>query len=126
MADRSAQRLTTSWHPVVQPGGISAYLDAPTRLPRPLTPATAWERVGDWLATPVTWIPQPGPEHGQILGELFRRHEVRGNLVPDAMLAALAIEHGLTLHSTDTDFALFSELRWTNPLDLAQDTEGAG
>lgn len=36
--------------------------------------------------------------------------------MPDAMLAALAIEHGLTLHSTDTDFARFTELRWENPL----------
>jgi len=43
-------------------------------------------------------------------------HDIRGNLVPDAMLAALAIEHGLTLHSTDTDFARFTELRWKNPL----------
>jgi predicted nucleic acid-binding protein len=35
------------------------------------------------------------------------------------MLAALAIEHGLTLYSTDTDFARFSGLRWTNPLETA-------
>lgn len=86
-----------------------------------MPPNTAWERVGDWLAAPATWIPQPGPEHNRILGDLFRKYEVHGNLVPDAMLAALAIEHGLTLHSTDTDFALFGELRWTNPLDGAQD-----
>ena len=39
-----------------------------------------------------------------------------GNLMPDAMLAALAIEHGVTLYSTDTDFAKFRELRWENPL----------
>lgn len=39
-----------------------------------------------------------------------------GNLVPDALLAALAIEHGLTLCSTDTDFARFRDLRWENPL----------
>jgi toxin-antitoxin system PIN domain toxin len=92
----------------------------PRAFPRPLASATAWERVNDWLSAPATWIPQPGPEHGRILGELFSKHDVHGNLVPDAMLAALAIEHGLTLHSTDTDFALFSELRWTNPLDVAQ------
>jgi len=41
---------------------------------------------------------------------------VNGNLVPDAHLAALAIEHGLTLCSTDGDFARFSALKWFNPL----------
>lgn len=41
---------------------------------------------------------------------------VHGNLVPDAHLAALAIEHGLILCSTDSDFARFPALRWTNPL----------
>lgn len=66
--------------------------------------------------TPVAWIPTPGPGHGRILGELVSTQEVSGNLVPDAMLAALAVEHGLTLYSTDTDFARFGALRWENPL----------
>ncbi len=88
----------------------------PRAFEHPLSPATAWERAIDWLAAPVAWIPAPGPEHGRILGELMTTHDVRGNLVPDAMLAALAVEHGLTLYSTDTDFARFRELRWENPL----------
>lgn len=83
---------------------------------RPLAPAVAWERVTDWLAAPVAWIPEPGPEHARVLGDLVVRHEVRGNLVPDAQLAALALEHGLTVYSTDTDFARFREIRWQNPL----------
>jgi toxin-antitoxin system PIN domain toxin len=91
----------------------------PRAFPRPLSPATAWERVTDWLAAPVAWIPEPGPEHTRILGDLITRHDIRGNLVPDAMLAALAIEHGLTLCSTDTDFARFPELRWEDPLRSA-------
>jgi toxin-antitoxin system PIN domain toxin len=91
----------------------------PRAFPRPLSPATACERVNDWLSSPVAWIPQPGPEHSRILSQLITKHDTRGNLVPDAMLAALALEHGLTLYSTDTDFALFSGLRWTNPLDSA-------
>jgi predicted nucleic acid-binding protein len=41
---------------------------------------------------------------------------LRGNLVPDAQLAALALEHGLTVCSADTDFARFGEVRWENPL----------
>ena len=47
---------------------------------------------------------------------MIRRCDVRGNLVPDAVLAALAIEHGLELCSADTDFARFTEVRWRNPL----------
>jgi uncharacterized protein len=83
---------------------------------RPLSPRTAWDRVRDWLAAPAAWIPEPGRDYGRILGELVIRHKVRGNLVPDAMLAALAIEHGITLFSTDADFARFAEVRWENPL----------
>jgi toxin-antitoxin system PIN domain toxin len=88
----------------------------PRAFPRPLSPATAWERVTDWLSTPVAWIPQAGPEHPRILGHLIAAHDVHGTLVPDAMLAALAIEHGLTLYSTDTDFARVPDLRWEDPL----------
>jgi uncharacterized protein len=72
--------------------------------------------VSDWLAAPAAWVPGPGPDYGQILGDLVRRHDVRGNLVPDAQLAALAIEHGVEVCSADTDFARFPEVRWTNPL----------
>jgi hypothetical protein len=88
----------------------------PRAFERPLPPAVAWERVSDWLAAPAAWIPVPGADHPRLLGDLVVRHDVRGNLLPDAMLAALALEHGLTLCSTDTDFARFTELRWTNPL----------
>ncbi|MBA3327953.1 MAG: PIN domain-containing protein [Solirubrobacterales bacterium] len=82
----------------------------------PLSPATAWERVTDWLSAPVAWIPQPGREHAEIVGALITTYDVRGNLMPDAFLAALAIEHGMALYSADTDFARFGELRWENPL----------
>jgi toxin-antitoxin system PIN domain toxin len=88
----------------------------PRAFERPLSAATAWERVTDWLSAPVAWIPSPGHEHARILGSLVTTYDVRGNLVPDAFLAALAIEHGLTLYSTDTDFARFRELRWENPM----------
>jgi predicted nucleic acid-binding protein len=88
---------------------------------QPLAPAMAWERISDWLAAPVAWIPQPGPEHARILGELLTTYEIRGNLVPDAQLAALAIEHGVPVCSTDTDFARFRELHWINPLESTGD-----
>jgi toxin-antitoxin system PIN domain toxin len=84
--------------------------------PRPLAPAAAFDIVTSWLSAPVAWIPEPGPEYARILGQLVVTYDVRGNLVSDAMLAALAIEHGITLYSTDTDFARFKGLRWENPL----------
>jgi toxin-antitoxin system PIN domain toxin len=88
----------------------------PRAFQRPLDPAVGWERVTDWLAAPVAWIPEPGPRYQRILGQLIRTYDVRDNLIPDAALAALAIEHGVALASTDTDFARFRELRWENPL----------
>jgi toxin-antitoxin system PIN domain toxin len=83
---------------------------------RPLTSAEAWRSVAAWLQAPVAWIPQAGPEHPALLGELIVRHEAAGNLIPDVQLAALALEHGLTVCSADTDFARFTEVRWENPL----------
>ncbi|MGH9100611.1 MAG: TA system VapC family ribonuclease toxin [Acidimicrobiales bacterium] len=82
----------------------------------PLDPETAWTSVEEWLAAAPAWVPAPTPRHGEILGNLVRRYELRGNLVSDAVLATLAIEHGLTVCSADTDFARFSEVRWENPL----------
>lgn len=62
------------------------------------------------------WIPEPGPGYGEILLGLLKKYEVRGNLVTDTQLAALAIEHGLAIYSADTDFARFAELTWLNPI----------
>jgi len=98
---------------------LSAFLRIsthPRAFRRPLQPAVAWERIADWLAAPAAWIPTPGSDHARLFGELVTRYEVRGNFVPDAQLAALALEHGLTVCSTDTDFARFPEIRWQNPL----------
>jgi len=78
--------------------------------------AEAWAQVQAWLGCNTTWIPQPGEAHAGLLGELLALPGVEANLVPDAHLAALAIEHGLILCSTDSDFARFPRLRWTNPL----------
>ncbi|MGH8998227.1 MAG: TA system VapC family ribonuclease toxin [Acidimicrobiia bacterium] len=82
----------------------------------PLHPREAWAQVDEWLASPAAWIPVPTDRHAEILGGLVARHELRANLVSDAHLAALAIEHGLELCSADTDFARFPELRWRNPI----------
>ncbi|MEX2034557.1 MAG: TA system VapC family ribonuclease toxin [Xanthobacteraceae bacterium] len=76
----------------------------------------AWDQMKGWLACDPVWIPQPTERHAEVLGTLLSQPGVHGDLVPDAHLAALAIEHGLTLCSTDGDFARFRELKWLNPL----------
>lgn len=82
----------------------------------PKTAADAWKQVKDWLACPTAWIPLPSDQHAEIFGELVNAGNITANLVPDAHLAALAIEHGLELCSTDADFAKFTGLRWQNPI----------
>ena len=88
----------------------------PRAFARPLAPAVAWELLTGWLAAPVAWIPTPGPSHAELLGELVVRYGLGGNVIPDAQLAALALEHGLSVCSADTDFARFKEIRWHNPV----------
>ena len=58
----------------------------------------------------------PGTGHWSIYTRLCREAGAKGNLVPDAFLAALAIEHGCEWITTDRDFARFDGLRWSHPL----------
>lgn len=88
----------------------------PRIFPRPASVAAAWRQVESWLATESVWIPLPTERHQETLAPLMQKAEGRANLVPDAHLAALAIEHGLVLCSTDGDFARFDGLEWQNPL----------
>ena len=78
--------------------------------------ADAWRQMRDWLSAATVRVPEPTDRHVEILGELLALPGVNANLVPDAHLAALALEHGLTLCTTDGDFARFPGLRWMNPL----------
>lgn len=83
---------------------------------RPLSLAEAIERVDGWLAQPCVRVARPTERHWEVLRGLLTRGKAIGNLVTDAHLAALAIEHGATLCSTDADFARFPGLSWKNPL----------
>lgn len=85
----------------------------------PLSPRGAWSYVEEWLDAPSAWVPSPTDRHAVVLGSLIRKYELRGNAIPDAHLATIAIEHGLTMYSGDTDFARFTEVRWENPLHPA-------
>lgn len=82
----------------------------------PLQPAAAWSLVEDWLAADPVWTPAPGSGHVSILGRLVEDMELRGNLISDAVLVALCIEHGLDIVSADSDFARFTEVTWINPV----------
>jgi uncharacterized protein len=86
-------------------------------LPHPLTATQALGVVDGWLAQPPVVVPAPGDGHWRVLRELLRVAGAAGNLTTDAHLAALAIEQGAELCSTDADFARFRGLRWVNPLD---------
>ena len=83
---------------------------------RPVAVSAAWRQVESWLATRSVWVPLPTERHQEVLAPFMASVEGRANLVPDAHLAALAIEHGLVLYSTDGDFARFDGLEWQNPL----------
>lgn len=82
----------------------------------PVTPAEAWRQAEEWLACAPAWIPVAGEAHRELVGGFLKAPWMTSRLVPDAHLAALAIEHGLTLQSTDGDFARFPGLKWENPL----------
>ncbi len=83
----------------------------------PLSAAAAWGQVEEWLGAPSAWIPMETNRHADVMGGLITRYSLAGAIISDAHLAALAIEHGVEMVSTDGDFARFSEVRWRNPLD---------
>ena len=72
--------------------------------------------ITSWLAQPVAGIAEPGERHWEILREVIRQGQASGPLVMDAVLAAIAIEHGATICTTDRDFARFANVKWTNPI----------
>ena len=82
----------------------------------PLSPAAAAAYVEAWLQAPSVWVPPATERTASILIDLMRATGATANLIPDAQLAALALEHGLVVHSMDTDFARFRDVRWVNPL----------
>jgi len=99
---------------------ILAFLRISTDLrafPHPLPMGEAVSLVSTWLAQPGVGILNPGERHWAILSALLPKAQVRGRLVMDAHLAALAIEHGAVLYTSDRDFARFPGLRVVNPLE---------
>ena len=98
---------------------LSAFLRIGTnpRLHRcPLTLREACERIQGWLLQPCVRLAEPTPDHWAHFQAMLNGANARGNLVSDAHLAALAVEHNCVLCSADSDFARFPSLKWENPL----------
>jgi len=83
----------------------------------PAAPEHAWEQVIKWVHTPAAWVPEPTENHAEIIREIIKTVSVNANDIPDIHLAALAMEHGLKVYSTDSDFLKYSGITWVNPLD---------
>ncbi|HXG65256.1 MAG TPA: type II toxin-antitoxin system VapC family toxin [Blastocatellia bacterium] len=102
---------------------ITAFLrigTSPRIFAKPLTRQEATRIVSLWLDQPMVRMLIPGERHWAILKQLIDEGQAVGNLVMDAHLAALAIEHGAVLCTTDRDFMRFPGLRIENPLQDAQ------
>ena len=109
----AVERVALPWVVLL---GFIRVVTHPQVLRRPLKADEALAVVDSWLAQPQVIPLYPGEEHWRILRSLLADAGTAGNLTTDAHLAALAIEHGAELCSTDGDFARFSRLRWVNPL----------
>ena len=86
-------------------------------MPTPLIPEVAIDAVNDWLQQPPSLNVVPTHQHWSTFKELLMPLGTAANLTSDAHLAALAIEHGARLYSTDNDFSRFQTLRWINPIE---------
>lgn len=87
----------------------------PRVMERPLDVATSVGVVRSWVKRANVTAPEPTPRHYALVEELLRPIGTAGNLVSDAHLAALSIEHGAELCSFDRDFGRFSGVRWLYP-----------
>ena len=88
----------------------------PQIMTSPLTSDEALDLIDGWLNRPNTVVIHPTDRHAAVLRELLAPLGTAANLVTDAHLAALCIEHGAELNSCDADFSRFPGLRWTDPL----------
>jgi len=87
---------------------------------RPLSPQEAVAIVDDWLALPAVALLDPSDRHWPLLRERLVEGQARGALATDAHLAALAVEHGAVLFTTDRDFSRFKDVRVVNPRETSR------
>lgn len=82
----------------------------------PYTPDEAFDVIANWLSAPFSRIVHPGDEHLDLVKEIARVNQLSASDLTDAHLAAIAVEHGLPLATTDTNFPAFEGLKLINPL----------
>ncbi len=96
--------------------GFVRLLTHPGVLSTPAAPEHAVDLMAEWFRSPSVTPLNPGTQHIAIFRNMLAAAGVAGNLVTDAHIATLAIEHQAEVHSNDSDFARFPGLRWRNPL----------
>lgn len=106
------QTAATSWLTL---WGFVRITTNPRALPKPYSPEQALRVARTLLEASV--LLEPGPRHMDLLQSMVTDGQASGSRVSDAALAALAIEHGATLASTDRDFSRFAGLKWIHPMD---------
>ena len=98
---------------------VNAFLRLTTKpglFERHLTIDASWDLVNDWLAHPGVRVVQETEEHPRLWSELLRATGSGGDLTTDAWIAAIALAHGATVLTLDSDFARFPGVRWESPL----------
>ena len=109
----SPKRVGIPW---IVTTGFVRLLTHPSVLSHPVSPELAVDLVAEWFESPTVTTLTPGPQHLMIFRDALTAAGVGANLVTDAHIAALAIEHQAEVHSNDSDFTRFPGLRWQNPL----------
>ena len=89
---------------------------SPRVFEHPLAVDEAMDAVAAWLDQPIAAVLEPAERHWTILRNLAQQGQTSGPMVMDAVLAAIAIEHGATLYTTDRDFSRFPGLACKNPI----------
>jgi toxin-antitoxin system PIN domain toxin len=98
---------------------VNAFLRLTTKpglFERPLTIDGAWDLVNDWLVHPGVRVVQETEEHPRLWSELLRGVGTGGDLTTDAWIAAIALAHGASVLTLDSEFARFPGVRWESPL----------
>lgn len=127
-ADSAAHVKAREWFEAVLSGEVPVYfpwqtvgaflriVTNPALRGERFTAEEALDTVDEWLAQPNVRMLGPGETHWALLRRTIVEGQVRGPMMTDAQLAALTIECGGTLYTTDRDFSRFPGLRWKNPL----------
>jgi toxin-antitoxin system PIN domain toxin len=102
------------WHSLL---GFVRIASGPRFVDPPISVAQAWRQVERWMDAPASWVPVPGHGHRHILTQFVATANPTHGLVSDLHLAALAVENGLAVVSTDAGFGRIPGVRWMNPLN---------